>query len=222
MKNEGIAIGAILLIVVGTIFFINKGTSEPPSTSQSGDTSGIEIFITDAPSDNLQHLDMIIEKIELVGQVQTRTILSSQSQLRLKEMLVQKVVGDLIPKDQYRYMNVYFKNIATATMNDGTTKQIQVRNQVMKVDINKGVLDDEILTLMIDIPLSDSIEMEGSEYVFEAKQVKLQSQKRTQAREQIKSQVRENINQRIQFTESASDKGVNEIIDNYRIQKGNN
>ena len=191
-------------------------SSSSPTIGSTAETlaSGVEVYFTDAPFEEIESLDVIIEKIELSGQKGIRTILATQTQLRLRERLVQKVAGVMIPKDTYQYINIYFKNTATSTMNDGSTKQIKVKNQILSIDINQQVNDDEIISLVVDIPLVSSINQEGADLVFEPKQVVFESKIKKQIRSQIQEQVRQKLNERIQLSEQNTNMGA--ILEKYK------
>jgi len=202
----------IFLLIGGLVFFIIQGNSSDSNNtpSQTVDmASGIEVYITDAPGD-VEYMDVNINKIDLIGKAGTRTILSSMTQVRLQEKLVQKVAGELIPKGEYTQLKIYFNNAATARLKDGSSKQVETKDGVIVMNINKEVSDDEIITLVVDVPLADSLTEEGEELIFEPKNMMIQSQVRTQERTQLTAQLKEKINVREQIMENNNIDSINQ------------
>ena len=194
-KKAKVGIGVILIIGL-IVFFLFVSKDKVDETQQ--ELGGVEIYFTDVPSDEVDAVDLVIERIELVGDKGTITM-AVQTQVRLKEALIQKVAGDTIPEDNYRVVRVYLPSVAMVAMKNGQSEQITVTNRVISLTIDRQVADGQILTLIIDIPLEDSIEEENGDLVFGPQNTRLELNVRQQIGLRISEQVRSRINERVQL-----------------------
>lgn len=146
------------------------------SNADADHQSRVSILLTDAPADDIVEANVIIERVELLGEGGRAILLADEPQpfdLLTLQNGVTAVLADLdVPDDTYHQVRIVVHDEATVVFDDGTVEALKVPGGTetgIKINLPSLVIDDDLVVVTIDFDLADSFVKRGNSgkgYIF--------------------------------------------------------
>ena len=168
MKTLPIFLAGFLLSVM-TLIGCDSAVPEPA-------TSRIRIFLTDAPRGEMVEANVLIERVELLGEGERVELLADDPQpfdlLTLQDGVTASLADVDVPDGTYHQIRIIVNEEATVVLDDGTVENLKVPGGTqtgIKLPLPALEINEDVVEITIDFDVSKSFVKRGNSgkgYIF--------------------------------------------------------
>lgn len=162
----------LLAFIVGIAVLPGCDSGDPETAGQSR----VRILLTDAPLDDIVEANVLIERVELLGDGERVILLADEPQpfdLLTLQNGVTVLLADLdVPDGTYHQVRIVVHETAMVVFDDGTEEPLKVPSGAqtgIKVNLPDLIIDEDVVEVTIDFDLEASFVKRGNSgkgYIF--------------------------------------------------------